>query len=146
MDMKKVIEETYKNIEEKIDKFKNKDLLKPGYCPKCGVEMATFNKVTKLPLTAKDNYIDYWVELTNDTKMRIGICKDCIDSIDDEFIKEYMRKERNTQVYQLHNNPNMGKEKKYRGIMLVGTYEVKNHGKQEPILKKEKNGNKNSKT
>lgn len=140
MDIKDFVDKICIDVNVECNKMKDEDLLKIGYCPRCGVEMVKFNKITKQPISKTNKYSDYWVELNNGTKMRIAICIDCIDSIDDVFIKEYMKKERNTQAYQLFSNPKIDKKKMIRGVVLVGSYKAIKHGKKEPKVKKEKDG------
>ncbi|MFW9872124.1 MAG: hypothetical protein ACFFG0_03405 [Candidatus Thorarchaeota archaeon] len=144
MDIKEVANTVYEYAEKiiikEMEKIKENDLVKVGYCPMCNVEMVSFNKVTKQPLKIKDNYRDYWIKLTNGKKTRIAICKDCVEKVDDKFIKEQMRKLRNTQAYGSFINPNIDISKKIRGILLGGSYESIKHGKKEKDLE-ENNGN-----
>jgi len=128
----------YDKINTAYQSMTDNDTLKPGHCPMCGEEIINFSKVTKQPKSKNEHYREYYLKLTNNTIMVISVCDKCIDKVDDKFIIEYMRRERNSQVAQLieyRDTINSSEDTLVRGFALVSSYTCESHSKSEDIIK-----------
>lgn len=130
-DIKHLAQYTLHEYEKAIDELEDGDVVRPGYCPKCGVQICDLHKVTKNPHGKSENYRDYWVILDNESKMMVGYCADCVEKITDDDITEQMRRERNSWAYQTRQLK-ISDQDKLRILAHNAMYDHCSHQKDEP--------------
>ena len=88
-------------------------LLKIGRCPKCEKEIMIFKKGR--PRKSKD-YDEFWISLSNGSRMRMLICKKCKPNLNKKDVDKIMKRCCATWERELLESDKMTLEEKARQI------------------------------